>query len=266
MNGFALLIQSTPSYYWLLPGTIGLLARYARDLLPHIYIPTEIPDHPVIQWLRETYNVQTLPMTDTDFLESRLAGARALPSSVSLILPIQEDFLLERPGVNLAALRDLLQMFATSPTLLTARLMPCPGPRATVGGDPDWATLKGSDMLVSYQATVWRRDVYERFFERLLTYVAANCKAAKGSRAYNRYAIDVNPAETDVGQTLIQTLYPEGYHLGWRRAGPWSNAVYMCPFPYRPTAIVKGVFQPFAKELLEREGFWATCERFRTET
>jgi hypothetical protein len=29
----------------------------------------------------------------------------------------------------------------------------------------------------------------------------------------------------------------------------------MCPWPYRPTAIIKGVLQSFAIELAQREGF-----------
>jgi hypothetical protein len=43
-------------------------------------------------------------------------------------------------------------------------------------------------------------------------------------------------------------------HVGWKRAGPWSNAVYMSPWPYRPTAIVQGRLEPWAAELGKREG------------
>jgi hypothetical protein len=30
----------------------------------------------------------------------------------------------------------------------------------------------------------------------------------------------------------------------------------MCPWPYRPTAIVKGIITSWAKELILREGFF----------
>ena len=43
--------------------------------------------------------------------------------------------------------------------------------------------------------------------------------------------------------------------IGWKRAYTAPNAVYHSPFPYSPTAVVQGVLQSWAKDLLEREGF-----------
>ena len=42
-------------------------------------------------------------------------------------------------------------------------------------------------------------------------------------------------------------------HIAFERAGPWKNAVFLSPFPYRPTAIVRGELEAWARELMERE-------------
>jgi hypothetical protein len=44
-------------------------------------------------------------------------------------------------------------------------------------------------------------------------------------------------------------------HLAWPREGAHPNAVYLCPWPYRPTAVVRGLFESWANELAKREGF-----------
>jgi hypothetical protein len=67
-------------------------------------------------------------------------------------------------------------------------------------------------------------------------------------------ALTLNFAEAAAGQQLLQKCLPNVMHLCWPRAGPWPNAVYLCPWPYRPTAVVRGSLEPFAKELFEREG------------
>ena len=47
--------------------------------------------------------------------------------------------------------------------------------------------------------------------------------------------------------------YPEKL-LGIIRDGEYSNAVYRSPIPYRPTAIVRGKLEDWAKDLFKREG------------
>ena len=66
-------------------------------------------------------------------------------------------------------------------------------------------------------------------------------------------ALKMNCAETQYGQEKLRKT-PNVLHLAWERAGPWSNAVYLCPFPYRPTGIVQGKLEEFAAELSRREG------------
>jgi hypothetical protein len=66
----------------------------------------------------------------------------------------------------------------------------------------------------------------------------------------------VNFAENADGQRFFWKFsHARGdVHLAWVRAGPWSNAVYLSPWPYRPTAIVQGKLEPWAAELGKREG------------
>ena len=64
----------------------------------------------------------------------------------------------------------------------------------------------------------------------------------------------MNIAENSDGQKLYKEIFSNKFTLGYTRAHKNPNAVYMSPWPYRPTAIIKGVLQPFAKELASREG------------
>jgi hypothetical protein len=67
-------------------------------------------------------------------------------------------------------------------------------------------------------------------------------------------ALKMNIAEIYVGKELLKKILPSSIHLAYKRLGKWSNAVYLCPWPYRPTAIVRGKVEPFAEELFKREG------------
>jgi hypothetical protein len=69
-----------------------------------------------------------------------------------------------------------------------------------------------------------------------------------------------NIAENSIGQGEFWkwSVIQKYVHIAWIRKGSWSNAVYLSPFPYRPTAIVKGKFEPWAQELAKREGFIIT--------
>jgi hypothetical protein len=68
--------------------------------------------------------------------------------------------------------------------------------------------------------------------------------------------IRVNIAENADGQQFFWKFFKarRQVNIGWIRAGPWSNAVYLSPWPYRPTAIIQGRLEPWAAELGQREG------------
>lgn len=70
----------------------------------------------------------------------------------------------------------------------------------------------------------------------------------------NKLAIKVNIAEIMRGQEILFSLGKGKIHLAWPREGSHPNAVYLCPWPYRPTAVVRGNLESWAVDLANREG------------
>ena len=69
------------------------------------------------------------------------------------------------------------------------------------------------------------------------------------------FQIDFNVAENKVGQLKFAELFDHRIQLAWPRAHVAANAVYLSPWPYRPTAVENGVLGAWAKELGIREGY-----------
>ncbi len=257
----AIVINTCPKYFYLLDGLCGLLRRYSGGLDWPIYLATEVPGDPAIvsAVVRHKLQLITLQTKSADFFSSRFSAIDSLPSEIQYVLPIQDDFFVERPGLNVSALEDAVRLLELYPELQSFRLMPCPGAKGTETlPSSNWRILKPElgDMLFCYQATIWRRETYRSFMLAMIRLTEEACGEAKpGSVEWSRYAVDMNPAETQIGQDALQRVCDGGIHCCWARVGAWANAVYQCPFPYRPTAVVKGVFQGWAKELLQREGF-----------
>jgi len=254
----AILVNTCPSFFYLLEAHFGLLRRYSEGLDWPVYLATEQPNNPIIERISKKYNVKVIVLREeySDFLESRLMAVNLLPPNIKYVLPLQEDFLLERPGINMKALNNAIEILNVDESVKSIRLMPCPGSSAREGFWGVWKKLLSEDMTFSYQATIWRREVYATYFSRLIQQGKDfYSEMSIDRRAWNNYAIHVNPAETHPGLFLLKTLYPDGVHLCWPRKGTWANALYACPWPYRPTAVVKGVLQPWAEELIMREGF-----------
>ena len=252
----AYLINSTPKYYYLLPLHLMLVRRYAPELTWPIYIASEEPEHPILVECVNTYGVQILPLKQSDrfFLESRLAATLALPPEIKYVFPMQEDFLLERKPDG-EAIKEATTLLESMPDLSSIRFMPCPGPPTTqkVG----WASLKGTHYMFSYQATLWNRGDYQLFlsavldmggFESLCPLNLSDDKRKKWLQ------VDFNIAENQFGQQKFAEILGHKTHLGWVRQGKQSNAVYLSPWPYRPTAVEKGVLGQWAIDLAKREG------------
>jgi len=182
-----------------------------------------------------------------------------LPPEIFYVLPLQDDFILDREPMY-DMLSEACRILDMDRNVASLRLTPCPGPASE---DPlynpgkVWRILTDNDdMVFTYQATLWRRIDYYAFFKELLLGVQRDYPDAVTVEQKRHVALNVNCAEISYGQNLLKTLGGEIIlHLAYPRAGPWSNAVYMCPFPYRPTAIVRGKLEDFAKELGKREGF-----------
>jgi len=240
----AYLINTTPKYFYLLPLHITLLHRYAPSLKWPIYIATEAPE--LLPPL-ENVKILRLPMEAEGFLDSRAVATKLLPPNIKYVFPIQEDFLLEGRPME----KEIAAAFEALEEVLSVRLMPCPGPK----GDTFFNEFKVLDfmkdsLVFTYQATIWKRDAYQTFMNTLLHKLEGKSHAEK-----NRIGIKVNIAENADGQRILKKLFPDGIHVSVIRQYPHSNAVYLCPWPYRPTAVVQGVLEPWAVDLAKREGF-----------
>jgi len=242
----AYLINTTPKYFYLLPLHITLLKRYAKGMTWPIYIATESPATLPSLDLGIRLHIIPLPNSAEGFLESRAESVRCLPPEIRYVFPIQEDFLLEgRP--SWLEIYDALRIMDID-SVSSVRLMPCPGPKGENYSDSLKILDFAKEMVFTYQATLWRREAYQSFMDALI----ATFPPGLSQERKNNIAIKVNIAEIEKGQNILKGLGSK--HLSYVRDGPQPNAVYLCPWPYRPTAVVRGLLEPWAAELAVREG------------
>lgn len=254
------LLNSTPAYYFILPFCVGMLRRYMPGLLWDIVLATEEPEHPVCIKLERNYGVKLLRISKSraGFLESRLAALEGVRET-DFCLMLQEDFILEMPA-RIDDFERLISYMLKNPKVTSARLMPCPGPASK----DDDAELSGWKVLsperdtygFTFQATLWRTTAAELWFRTLVdTLEELAPRATTDPTARRAIELRDNLAENAQGQALFWATLGKSIHLAWARQGSWPNAVYLSPFPYRPTAIVRGSVEEWAKELARREGF-----------
>jgi hypothetical protein len=157
----------------------------------------------------------------------------------------------------------------TPEDVASVRLMPCPGPKGVTfycgdgsgsgsGQEPGWRVLGADDsMIFVYQATLWRRSAYAAFMGAVIAEVDREFGPLTSKQKVD-VQIRMNVAEVELGQNILRQ--GNGMHLAWEREGTQPNAVYLCPWPYRPTAVVNGKLQGWAAQLAEREGIalWAS--------
>jgi hypothetical protein len=258
----AYLVNSTPKYYYLLPLHFALLRRYGAACKWPVYIASEVPTDGTLLKCKEEFSLNILPLEDKDkyFLESRLAAVKALPPSIKYIFPIQEDFLLQaRPDE--AAIEEALNILDTDASVTSIRLMPCPGPRneAKCYKSSVYRFL-GEHFMFSYQATIWRREQYCLYFASLLEFPenVMSTRMPEGltpDQQKKWFQVDFNIAENKFGQQKFKELLGNSTLLAYPRAHIKPNAVYLCPWPYRPTAVEKGKVGEWVYEFAEREGY-----------
>jgi hypothetical protein len=245
---------------------IACIRRYADGLVKvPIYLATELTaENEYVKRILDLPNVFLVHLQDseTDFLESRIAAFEYL-TEYKYILPLQDDFWLDR-APNYTLLDEALSIMNADQTVQSIRLMPSPGPHSadldykaeTYSGR--WKLLSDSDTYrFTFQATLWRTKPYSIFLQTLVQLEKPVFTMYKQVVSWSKYCISVNIAENTQGQALFKRLCmnPESNHLSIERQGAHANAVFKAPWPYRPTAVVHGVLQPWAKEFMEREGF-----------
>ena len=270
------LVNSTPKYYYLLPLHFALLRRY--NLLKSepmtVVLATEVPEHPIVQQVARDYKVEVLPIPaeDAGFLDSRAAALKLLAAAApqrgwEFVLPVQEDFLVDREAGLLStggASWAPYSYLQAGKGVASVRLMPCPGPQKVWNDKANYFDLDPAHDTYgfTFQATLWRLDDCAAWYAHLCDELERAWPRATTPPA-KRIEMEVraNFAENADGQRLFwrwSAAQRGGLgvkHMAYRRAGPWSNAVYLCPWPYRPTAIVRGKLEPWAEEMGRREGF-----------
>lgn len=253
-----LLLNSTPKYFYLLPLQLTMLRRYAPMLKWPVYFATEVPEHPIAKQLQSEFHVTVLPLPQEKegFLESREHALKSLPPEILYVLPLQEDFLLDRiPDIQM--LLEALFILDTDRHVSSLRLMPCPGPHAEdvlYNKEKSWSILGSKNQyLFTYQATLWRRLDLSIYFQGLLHSIAKDF-GKREDKEKKYLALTSNVGENHYGQKVLKQSLPDTIHLSCPRIHENPNAVYLAPWPYRPTAVVRGHLEPFAEELFRREG------------
>lgn len=245
-----ILINSTPKYYYILPFMVGMLRRYAPGLAWPIYVATEDPMNPIIISL----NVKLIVLDESKagFLESRRTALGELLGQYKYCLPLQDDFILEG-RMDGAAIAAILKALERDDDVVSARLMPCPGPKGNANFIPGWNYITDADTYgFTFQATIWKTYACYQWYSDICSTLYKKIEGADAGLEVRQ-----NLAENAEGQAVFWTMSRtyQYKHVGWNRRGNWPNAVYLSPFPYRPTAIVRGELEGWAKELMAREGF-----------
>jgi len=245
----AYVVNSTPKYYFLLKVHFALMDLYAKGLQWPVYVGSEAPEDMI------DYPATCISLSEKNsgFWESRVATVEALPAEIKYVLPMQEDFLLERK-VDSAELEKILSYMDSHSEIVSARLMPCPGPVSKVEVIEGWSQLTEKDTyLFVFQATLWRREAYVSYLKAVIEN-AKYLYPGLDSVEWNKVAVGENLAENYAGRSIFLKVFEGKRHLAWIRSSSRPNAVYDSIWPYRPTAVVKGIFQEWAKELILREG------------
>ena len=262
---WCILVNTTPNYMKYAEVQITCIRRYASalDNVP-IFLATELTatDSCVARILdkKNTHHIHLQP-NESGFLESRIAAVNYILNEFDFILPLQEDFWLDR-APDLRLLMNALYIMETDTQVKSIRLMPSPGPSADNefyrDGD-NWKVLSEKDTYrFTFQATLWRGSLYLEFFNVLLDQAKRDFMVTgQPPSEWAKFCIRVNVAENYRGQKLFfdTCMGPGRVHLSVIRAHALPNAVFLAPWPYRPTAIVQGSLEPWAKEFAEREGF-----------
>ena len=256
-NDVLYLINTTPKYFYLLELHIGLIRRYAPTLKWDIWIATEEPESPLIRAL----GVKILPLAkeESGFLNSRRAALDTLKDLYTYIVPVQEDFLLERTP-DIARIAESIEILDKDPSVKSIRWMPCPGPAV---GDfvysGSWKELSPArdGYMFVFQMCIWRSEVVYEWYTRLCSQFDIDYPQTMTEEERRIAEIRANYAEAVRGQKYFaEWMCSAGEkHLAFIRAHKSPNAVYMSPWPYRPTAVVGGRLEDWAIELAKREGY-----------
>ena len=242
---------------------VACIRRYATalDSIP-IFLATEMPVNNFhVNRILSYTNVHyiSLQNEESEFIESRLAATSYIPDEYHYILPLQDDFWLDRaPDYRL--LEDAINILKSDFHVQSIRIMPSPAPGSfaeTYRGP--WKMIEQSDAYkFTFQATLWRKKPYMDFLEVILKRASKDFEDSGLPRSdWSKFCVRVNVAENMKGQATFSEVCmdQDKIHLCIERPGRQPNAVFLSPWPYRPTAVVHGKLEPWALEFAYREGF-----------
>jgi len=252
-----LLINTCPKYKQFAINQCILIRRYAKDLKWPVYLASSELTQEEIKQLKLLHIliIAQTPEENLDFVESRIHALKILEKKHEFVLLLQDDFMLDR-DIDYASLSETILMMIYNRNIPCVRLMPCPRPTGPVFKEKWQLIDPEEECYFSFQAAIWSTSWVRRFFEAVIIKSEPLYKQYTEYTNYtrNQFWLYKNPCEREIGCEVAKELLAGGHFVGYPRAGNWSNAVYLSPWPYRPTAIEKGVVQEFAKELLQREG------------
>ena len=142
--------------------------------MEHLFLATEVPEHPICVQVAKEHGVTLIPLKgeDAGFLASRAAALKQLCLSGKFlyVLPVQEDFLVDRTP-DLGALNEARMIMEDSQGLIaSARLMPCPGPKGdSLKSRPLWSGIMSTtdQYGFTFQATLWSLDFCHAWYSAL---------------------------------------------------------------------------------------------------
>jgi REP element-mobilizing transposase RayT len=230
----------------------------------HCDLPIYLACDGNLQEYKDTYDINIIEQEkDYGFVEGRVHALKLLEEYDNVIM-LQDDFIIER-FVDNDTIHKLIEIMNNDKNIGCIRLMPCPGPKGKTHLFGNGIQLGEFERecwcRFSFQAAIWKREYYIRFFEELKEDIKKNIYKStykkdadaliNDSEYWRKLWFKSNIAENRYG-CKFTLRYPEVL-LGIIRDGEYSNAVYRSPIPYRPTAIVRGKLEDWAKDLFKRE-------------
>ena len=257
-----ILINTTTKYLSIVNVQLTCIRRYAPILLQYpIFVASDADskfhlfDFPV-----DVVKIPLLP-EESGFIESRIAAIQYIQDGDPMlqnILMLQDDFWIDR-SIREEEWRAAL-MYMEDPKVKSVRLMPCPGPNANVSVkyEPFAEITEADTYRFTFQATVWKAPEIVKFLQAVLeSAIDEFGRLHLAKTQWNIFCVRYNVAENTMGQDIFKrvSMNDGSIHLAIPRRGGHPAAVNLATVPYRPTAVVKGRLESWAKEFAIREGF-----------
>tara|TARA_Y100001970_G_scaffold128478_1_gene158645 strand:+ start:773 stop:1573 length:801 start_codon:yes stop_codon:yes gene_type:complete len=256
-----ILVNSCQKYKYIINPFFTMLRRWWNKCDLPIYLAC----NGNLEEYKNKYDINIIEQDkDYGFVEGRVHALKLLEDYDNVIM-LQDDFIIER-FVDNNKIHKMIEIMNTDKNIGCIRLMPCPGPKGEKhifdNGEVLAEFKQDCWCRFSFQAAIWKRTYYIRFFEELKQDIISKMylnhdieyvdNLVNDPSYWRNIWFSLNIAEGKYG-CQFTLRYPEKL-LGIIRDGDYSNAVYRSPIPYRPTAIVRGKLEDWAKELFKREG------------